>query len=136
VISWVQALCREASELAESRRLWEAVERYNQAIVANPTDAEVVRSKAVLLQRAGHHPSATTVFDRALELEPGDAGTHYLAAATACALGDATRVYHHLRCAVRVEPSLRFELASDDRFRPMWGLPDFKQLTRGGSYRG
>jgi tetratricopeptide (TPR) repeat protein len=131
VVEW----CKQADELAASGRLWDALERYNDAILADPIDTTALRLKALALQRAGEHAAAATVFDRALLLDPEDPETHYIAAYTRTALGHTQHALTHLQIAASHEPRLRFEMASDAQFRVLWDDEAFAKLTKADGYR-
>ncbi len=135
VAGWVRAMREHARRLAEAGQLWDAVEAYNHAIVAEPLNASMLLSKAVLLQRAGHHEHAIAVFDRALALAPQDVAVHYHVAITRLALGSPELALAHLRYAAHAEPRLRFEMAEDPQLAALRGHPAFRKLVGARGYR-
>ncbi|MCI0650473.1 MAG: tetratricopeptide repeat protein [Planctomycetes bacterium] len=98
-----QALYETGQELGDVRRLEAARVALTEALVANPTDMELVRWNAVLALETGHIDDAIRLFEQILHATPLDAGYLELLAECYRRKGEWERMADQLEIAARIQ---------------------------------
>ena len=95
-----------AAALREAGKLTESLHPLQQAIAANPDDAELHFDLGLTLIRCLRHPDAVAPLQRATELKPGFAKAHYTFALACEAVGRNLEAIAALRRATEYAPKL------------------------------
>ncbi len=90
--------------LAQTGRMQEAREHFEQALRINPDDAEAHHNYGVLLQRLGRVPEAIAHYEEALRIKPDFAEAHYGLAIALAQAGKAPEAIELLQQALRIKP--------------------------------
>jgi tetratricopeptide (TPR) repeat protein len=92
-------------QLAESGQLLEAIEKFEQAAVLAPTQAEVFCNWGVALAKQKQLPEATVQLRKAVELEPDRAAYQVLLGATLVEQGLLAEGEQHYQQAITLKPN-------------------------------
>ncbi len=106
------------------------IEFYDQVLLRNPDQVEVLRVQGELLSRRGHHRRALKVDQRLVELRPEDGVAHYNLACSLAVLGFADEALAELWHAFDVGYDDVLHLESDPDLEPLRHLPGYAELLR------
>lgn len=62
----------DAKRLLEEGRFQEALEFFEQALIENPGDADLLNGKGVALRSLGRYDEAIECFNKSLDIDPRD----------------------------------------------------------------
>jgi tetratricopeptide (TPR) repeat protein len=68
----LQDLIKKGTSLVEAGKYEEALECFENALVLNPNDPDVLNKKGVVLRSLGRYEEAIECFNRSLEMLPRD----------------------------------------------------------------
>jgi tetratricopeptide (TPR) repeat protein len=86
----------------------QALERYSQAVEADPSFADAWNNLGTLLVELGKADDAVVAFRKALEADPEDARAHYNLADTLDEMGRSDEALPHWRAYLRQDPTSRW----------------------------
>lgn len=113
-----------AACLGSEGRFEEAARIDQKMCEAFPTNPQGWNSLGYDLLNAGDTEGAREAYQRALELEPDRASTHYNLARIAARTGDRPRAIEHFARAVELQPDFVERLDEDPDLRPFKDDPD------------
>ncbi|WP_165221354.1 TPR end-of-group domain-containing protein [Aquisphaera insulae] len=150
-------LPQHALQILESRRDWPGLQfeaclihgealrrldRYREAIAPleiastlRPDDTRVALALGWCFKRSNRLAQAIDALERVRRHHPDNSLLHYNLACYWSLAGNADRALEELRAALSLEPDLRIQVAGEEDFRRLRGIPAFEELVAGPMHK-